>query len=264
MNAAELLAQADVTAALAELTGEVRAKPGDFRLRVFLAQLLCVCGQWERALNQLNTAAELDASAIPMKQIYSDAIGCEAVRAGVFAGQRTPLIFGEPEPWLAMLVESLLQAGQSNDAMAEDLRQRAFEQAPASAGHCDDQSFEWLADADMRLGPVLEAYINGRYAWIPFARLGRIRIEAPEDLRDVVWLPTHLDFINGGETLALIPTRYEGSHLVEDGNIQLARKTEWREIRPEVWAGLGQRMFSSDTGDRALMDIREIVFNPLA
>ena len=124
-----------------------------------------------------------------------------------------------------MLVESLLQAGQSNDAMAEDLRQRAFEQAPASAGHCDGQLFEWLADADMRLGPVLEAYINGRYAWIPFARFGRIRIEVPEDLRDVVWLPAHLDFINGGETLALIPTRYEGSHLAEDGNIQLARKT---------------------------------------
>ena len=115
----------------------------------------------------------------------------------------------------------------------------------------------------MRLGPVLEAYINGRYAWIPFARLGCIRIEAPEDLRDVVWLPAHLDFINGGETLALILTCYEGSHLAEDGDIQLARKTEWREIRPEVWAGLGQRMFSSDTGDRALMDIREIVFNGL-
>ena len=163
-----------------------------------------------------------------------------------------------------MLVESLLQAGRGDEAMAEDLRQRAFEQAPASAGHCDGQPFEWLADADMRLGPVLEAYINGRYAWIPFARLGRIRIEAPEDLRDVVWLPAHLDFINGGETLALIPTRYEGSHLAEDGNIQLARKTEWREIRPEVWAGLGQRMFSSDAGDRALMDIREIAFNPPA
>ena len=56
---------------------------------------------------------------------------------------------------------------------------RAISKAPSG------QPFEWLADADMRLGPVLEAYINGRYAWIPFARLGRIRIEAPEDLRDV-------------------------------------------------------------------------------
>ena len=262
MNPAELLVQADVGAALAALTEEVRAKPGDFKLRVFLAQLLCVCGQWERALNQLNVAAELDASAIPMKQLYSDAIGCEGVRAGVFAGQRTPLIFGEPEPWLAMLVESLLQAGRNDETMAEDLRSRAFEQAPTSSGRCDGEAFEWLADADMRLGPVLEAYVNGRYAWIPFARLSCIKIEAPEDLRDVVWLPAHLDFINGGETLALIPTRYEGSHLAQDGNIQLARKTEWREIRPDVWAGLGQRMFSSEAGEHALMDIREIVFNP--
>ena len=264
MNAAELLAQADVPGALAALTEEVRAKPGNFKQRVFLAQLLCVCGQWARALNQLSVAAELDASAIPMKQIYSDAIRCEGVRAEVFAGKRTPMIFGDPEPWLAMLAESLLQAGQNNDEMAEALRNQAFDQAPATGGKLNGQPFEWLADADMRLGPVLEAYINGRYSWLPFTRLSCIKLEAPEDLRDAVWLPAHLDFTNGGETLALIPTRYDGSHTVTDGYIQLARKTEWREIRPEVWAGLGQRMFSSDTGEHALMDTREIVFNPPA
>jgi hypothetical protein len=32
-----------------------------------------------------------------------------------------------------------------------------------------------------------------------------------EDLRDVVWMPAHLQFENGGESVALIPTRYPGS-----------------------------------------------------
>ena len=48
-----------------------------------------VLGKWERALNQLTVAAELDALAIPMKQVYSDAIRCEGLRANVFAGKKT-------------------------------------------------------------------------------------------------------------------------------------------------------------------------------
>jgi type VI secretion system protein ImpE len=258
---ADLLKSSDPAGALKALSDEVRAKPSDSKLRVFMAQLLCVMGQWERALNQLTVAAELDALAVPMKQVYGEAIRCEGLRAQVFAGKHTPMIFGQPDEWLALLIESLLRQGSGEPALAEDLRQRAFDGAPASSGTIDGQRFEWLADADMRLGPVLEAYVNNRYYWIPFARLAQIKLEPPEDLRDCVWLPAHLQFENGGETLALVPTRYEGSEKSTDGQLQLARKTEWRELRPEVWAGLGQRALSSNEGEYALMDVREINFD---
>lgn len=257
----ELLAAHDPAGALAALTAQVRAKPADMKLRVFLAQLLCVLGQWERALNQLSVAAEMDAAAIPMKQMYGEAIRCEGLRADVFAGRRTPMIFGQPDEWLALLVESLLRIGAGDAAAGEQLRERAFDAAPATSGSLDGQPFEWLADADMRLGPVLEAFINGRYYWVPFSRLAAVKIEAPEDLRDAVWMPAHLTFANGGEALALIPTRYDGSQASGDGALQLARKTEWQERAPEVWTGLGQRSFSSDAGEHALMDVREIVFD---
>lgn len=262
MTASELLKAADPAAALQALSDEVRAKPSDSKHRVFMAQLLCVLGQWERALNQLTVAAELDALAVPMKQVYGDAVRCEGLRAEVFAGKRTPMVFGQPDEWLALLIESLLRQGRGDEAMAEDLRQRAFEAAPAIGGTIDGAPFEWLADADMRLGPVLEAFVNGKYYWIPYARLAHIKIELPEDLRDCVWMPAHLEFENGGETLALIPTRYEGSEKSADGELQLARKTEWRELRPEVWTGSGQRVLGSDAGEYALMDVREILFTP--
>ena len=261
MSAIELLKASDPVGALKALSDEVRAKPGDSKNRVFLAQLLCVLGQWERALNQLSVAAELDALAVPMKQVYGEAIRCEEVRAEVFAGNRTPMVFGQPDEWLALLIESLLRRGRGEEAMAEQLRERAFDGAPATAGTIDGSPFEWLADADMRLGPVLEAFVNGKYYWIPYARLSHIKLDPPEDLRDCVWLPAHLQFENGGETLALIPTRYEGSDKSDDGALQLARKTEWRELAPDVWVGSGQRVLSSDAGDHALMDVREIVFN---
>ncbi|WP_225782372.1 type VI secretion system accessory protein TagJ [Xenophilus sp. Marseille-Q4582] len=260
-SSAELLKAGDPAAALRALTDEVRARPGDSRLRVFLAQLLCVLGQWERALNQLGVAAELDALAVPMKQVYGEAIRCEGLRAQVFAGRRTPMVFGQPDEWLALLIESLLRIGAGDAAAGEQLRARAFDAAPAVAGRIDGAPFEWLADADMRLGPVLEAFIHGRYYWVPFARLARVKIEPPEDLRDAVWMPVHLDFENGGEALALVPTRYEGSEASADGGVLLARKTEWRERAPDVWCGLGQRLFGSDAGEHALMDVREIVFD---
>jgi type VI secretion system protein ImpE len=257
-SAEESLRTGDVQGALQLLQAEVRARPADSRLRVFLFQLLCVLGQWERALSQLDAAATLDAGALAMKHMYRDAIQCELLRRDVFQGLKSPMVFGQPEAWLALLIESLLRAGRGETSAALPLRGQAFEQAPESSGAIDDQSFAWIADSDMRLGPVLEAIINGRYYWVPFARLSRVDLEAPTDLRDAVWMPAHLQFENGGETVALIPTRYPGSEASDDGLVALARKTVWEETVPEVSIGLGQRILATDGGEYPLMDIRSI------
>ena len=254
----------DPAAALEQLQEQVRARPGDAALRTFLFQLLCVLGQWERALNQLEVASSLDPGALAMAQMYGEAIRCEAIRSEVFAGRKSPVVFGEPEQWLALLIESRLVAGRGDADYAEQLRLRAFEEAPASSGEIDGRRFEWIADADSRLGPVLEAVINGRYYWVPFARLSRVSIEAPSDLRDVVWMPAHLAFENGGETVALIPTRYPGSHASDDGLITLARKTVWVEVAEDAHHGLGQRVLTTDGEDVPLMDVRTITIGDTA
>jgi type VI secretion system protein ImpE len=116
---------------------------------------------------------------------------------------------------------------------------------------------------DSRLGPVLEACVNGRYYWVPFARLSRVAFEAPVDLRDYVWTPTQLTFSNGGETIAFVPTRYPGSQSSEDGFINLARKTEWQAAGEDRWIGLGQRMFATDTGEFDLTGMRLIELDEL-
>ncbi len=257
--AAELSLKAgDPAGALAHLQEQVRAQPEDAQLRVFLFQLLCVLGQWERALNQLSVASTLDPAALAMAQMYGDAVRCEPVRREVFDGRKSPMVFGEPDQWLALLIESLLLAGQGRLAESHELRARAFDAAPTTGGDIDGRPFEWIADADSRLGPVLEAIINGRYYWVPFARLARIDLEAPEDLRDVVWMPAHLAFENGGESLALVPTRYAGSETADDMTLAMARKTLWSEAAADVHFGLGQRILTTDAEDVPLMDIRRI------
>ena len=252
------LKDGDPAAALARLQEDVRARPSDAKLRVFLFQLLCVVGQWERALTQLKVASELEPLALPMAQMYGDAVRCEAVRDEVFEGRKSPMVLGQPDQWLALLIESRLRAGLGEHAQAEDLRVRAFEDAPASAGDLNGQRFEWIADGDSRIGPVLEAIINGRYYWVPFDRLSKLTIEPPEDLRDLVWMPAHMQFQNGGETLALIPTRYPGSESTGDGALALARKTAWEAFAEDAYRGLGQRIFATDAGETPFLEVRAI------
>ena len=136
--------------------------------------------------------------------------------------------------------------------------------APATPGVVGEQTFDWIADADSRLGPVLEAFVNGRYYWVPFDRLTRVDFEKPTDLRDMVWLPAQLTFDNGGEVIALVPSRYPGTPESSDGSLQLARKTEWRDAGHERWFGLGQRVFVSNAGEHDLLSLRSLQFDPPA
>jgi type VI secretion system protein ImpE len=261
LDAAErAVREGDLDAALANLQEQIRKNSAKADLRVFLFQLLSVMGQWERALTQLNVAADLDPATLAMAQMYREAIRCETLRAEVFAGKKSPLIFGEPEEWLALLIESLLVTGTERAGQAQSLRERAFEAAPTSPGTLDGQPFEWIADADMRLGPVCEAIINGKYYWVPFSRIARLDLEAPVDLRDVVWAPAHFLFANGGETVGVVPTRYPGSEASTDPQVRLSRKTLWTEDSPDVFFGLGQRVLTTDAGEHALMDVRSIQF----
>ncbi|HMV54157.1 MAG TPA: type VI secretion system accessory protein TagJ [Rhodocyclaceae bacterium] len=248
----------DPAGALKQLTEAVKAHPADAKLRVFLFQLLCVLGKWDRALTQLELCAEMDASALAMREMYREAIRCERLREEVFAGRKSPMLFGEPEGWIALLIESLIRNGRGESAEAARLREQAFADAPATSGKADDHAFEWIADADMRLGPVLEAIINGRYYWVPFNRLLQVSIEAPTDLRDYVWAPAQLQFANGGETIALIPSRYPGSAASEDGLVALGRKTMWDEPQSGLYIGQGQRVLATDSADLAMLEIRTI------
>jgi len=254
----EALAANDPAGALAEAERAVRADPSSARERIALFQVMCILGQWERALNQLEVIGQLDAQALAMVSTYREAIKCETVRARVFAGGTTPLAFGEPQPWLAFLVEALQRDAAGDAGAARALREKAIDEAQFPAGEADGAAFEWIADNDARLGPIVEAIVGGRYYWMPMTALARIDLEAPEDLRDFVWTPAHFEFINGGATVGLIPTRYPGSEACADGAIQLARRTDWELAAGGASVGLGQRVFATDGSDLPQLELRRI------
>ncbi len=243
------------------LKAEVRTAPRDARLRIFLFQMFCITGEWDRALTQLGVAGELDPAADAMVQTYQATIRCEVLRGKVFAGQRTPTVLGDPGDWVPLLIEAvrLLAAGEPDRAAR--LRDAAIEAAPACPAVVDGAPWDWLADADPRLGPVLEAIIDGKYVWVPYLRIRSIAMEAPVDLRDQVWMPAEFTWDNAGTAVGFIPTRYPDTTASDDPALLLASRTEWRE-QGDWSIPFGQRMLVSETAEAALMDIRHIQLEP--
>ncbi|MDQ2779484.1 MAG: virulence protein SciE type [Pseudomonadota bacterium] len=298
-DARALLAAGDPAAALKALQRQVRANAADVKLRIFLFQLLCVLGQWPRALDQLKVCAELDAGTLAMVNTYRAAIHCESVRDAVFAGQQTPHVFGPPTVWAAQLAQALQLEAQGHATQAAAARSHAFEAADTTAGQWQTTDevgaaetnglagqrpssrdaasggsehperggtpFQWIADADSRLGPVLEVIVNGRYGWLPFMHLRSIEIEPVTDLRDLVWAPAQLELTNGGGTVALLPVRYAGSTQDATSAVLMSRQTEWLGLPSgDQFRGLGQRVLSTDAAEHGLLTLRRISFDAAA
>lgn len=260
MQAQDHLKDGDLSGALSAAMQAVRDDPSKAENRTLLFQLLSVAGDWDRSLTQLNVAGELDSAAIPMVQTYREALACEALREKVFAGTRSPLVFGDPEQWIALALESVKLSGQGKYKEASILREQAYELAPTVPGKINGDAFEWIADADSRIGPFVEAIIDGKYYWVPMHRIASMTIEAPEDLRDLVWIPGQFSWANGGQSIALLPVRYPDTHTSSNDSLRLSRRTEWDEKSADTFFGVGQRMLATDQADYSLLDIREIEF----
>ena len=254
MTAEDLLKSGDPHGALGPLQALVRANPADPKLRVFLFQLLCVTGDWDRAVRQLKTAATLDPEAEAMARMYREALVAELRREKVFAGTERPGLRDDAPGWLADMARALeLEITGAPGARA--LRDAALDAAPATPGRLNGAPFDWLADADARLGPVLEVVLNGAYVWLPFSDITRITAEPPSDLRDLVWMPVTLTLTDEAEMIGLVPTRYPGS--ANSGAHAMARATDWTE----KGAGLGQRMLITQDTELPLLDVREVTFD---
>ena len=259
-TAEELVAAGEPQAALAVLQAQIRVQASDAKLRVFLFQLLCVLGQWDRALKQLDVCGEMDDANLAMVATYRDAVQSEPLRTAVFDGHTTPMVVGRPDGWLASLIESLRAEGRGDTALASRLRADALEAAVPVSGRLNGEPFAWVADADSRLGPVLEAVIEGQYRWVPFEALSKVVIDAPTDLRDLVWAPAHLTLANGAELIALLPVRYPALASSDEAML-LARGTDWLDTGNGQFHGIGQRLFVTDAAEVGMLDVRELIFD---
>lgn len=260
MTAETLLQAGDPHAAQEALQDQVRKNATDSKLRVFLFQLMAINGQWKRAQAQLEIAGQLDSTAGPMVEAYRDVINSEMHREAVFQGKSKPLIFGEPEEWVALLVEAQQAFCKGEFDVFSKLNEQAFEKAETRSGKINGESFEWLADADQRFGPVFEFIFNGQYYWVPMSRVSKLHTEKPTDLRDLIWLPAEVTWTNGGKLMVMMLARYPRIEDVSGAGL-LARRTDWMSHVNDIVEGTGQRVFATDQNDYSMLQVRSIEFD---
>jgi type VI secretion system protein ImpE len=260
-DADQLLRAGDVDGARKALVDIVRTQPADEQARMFLFQLMAIEGEWGKAKSQLDMLAQLSPEAQMLAVAYGQAIEAELFRAEVFAGRATPPNLARTSPWANDLALAIGHFAAGRVEEGEAARERAFDAAPDTPGNLDEIELEWIADADPRFGPALEAIVAGSYGIVPFDAIELIVSEGPKDLRDLVWYPVQLRFKSGQSIAAMLPTRYPGSERSGDQAIKLARATQWSD-GPAGQQGQGQRLFRLSNGEeRGILELRSLTFH---
>ena len=248
----------------------VRTTPQAATARWLLFELLCVLGHWDRALKQLQTWASLSKEFDSTAHVMRGLIRAEQQRIDVFSGTRTPATVAaenaEPPDWVSGLAQALAQAGAAGRSSvdsgeaADVLRERALQNAPETSGATNLQAaFQWITDSDTRLGPVCEVVVVGAYRWLPFADMTSLSKGAPTCLLDLVWSQVEIELHEGAVVRAYMPMRYP----VQSGDrdaLLMARETVWQEVGRTGVHARGQKMWTTDVGDMALLDLRQADF----
>ncbi len=255
-----LLRDGDLAGARAALVEIVKARPADQQARMFLFQLLAVAGEWDKARNQLQALAGLEAEAQMLSVTYNQAIEAERQRAAVFGGSAEMVLLAGADGWAEGVASSIGMRARGEHDAADAARDEAFDAAPEMPGTIDGEPFDWIADADGRFGPTFECILGGRYGLMPFDEVTGITSEGPRDLRDTVWYPVEIMFRNGQSAAAFLPARYPGTETSDNDALKLARKTDWVD-GPGGERGLGQRLFVVSGGeDKPLLGLRSLTF----
>lgn len=254
---------------LLQLEALLRAKPTQHEHRWALFELLCVMGQWTRAVLQLKIWGMFHPGQSALVQAYRDLLLAEQWRAQVLKGQERPGLVLDAPPWMDGLLEALRLAAVGSTNAADDMREAALDAAPTTAGRHALGAFEWITDSDSRLGPVCEIVAVGRYRWLAIADLAAWNIGKPSTLLDLVWAPCTLTLIDGTTIRGFMPARYpdldvnsevHGHEHGDSDAIRLGHRTVWRESGRTGVIAAGRKTWSTNAGDYGLFELGTCTF----
>lgn len=228
MTPIELYREGKVREAIQALGDELRSNPLDVKRRTFLFELLLFAGEYDRAEKQLDLLADTNKDAAAGALLYRSALHAERTRQAMFLNHETPL-----------KVE-----GVSNP------------------GVCDGEPFTEFYDGDPRIGDNLEVFLAGSYTWIPTHYLRHLVIEAPANLRDLVWararLETTEDFPQQEIGEVLLPLLAPLSFKHPEGVVQLGKETAWESDDKYGELPFGAKVMVVNGVERPLISLRNI------
>lgn len=213
MNALELFQSGKLQAAIQALGEEVRSAPLDAKRRIFLFELLCFAGDYDRAEKHLDVVAGATQAANVGALLYRSALHAERTRQKMFQEASYP-----------MPRKPLEEPGQIGG-----------------------QSFAGFADADPRIGGALEIFVAGSYSWIDFQQIASIEVPRPKRLRDLLWTPAIVTTTPEYKAMelgeVLLPVLSPLSWKNPDDSVRLGRSTIWEPDSVHGEVPFGQKLF---------------------
>jgi type VI secretion system protein ImpE len=256
----ELLDAGRLDAALEAQTQEVKANPADPTRRIFLFELLCFAGQWDRAEKQIDVLGSESAESALAVGVYKANVAEEKQRVRLFREGAAPHFLNEPPPYVDQQVEAIRKLASGDRGGARELLDRSEEERPACAGTWNGNPFSDFRDYDDAVGGVLELIVKDKYAWLPFEQIRSITMRPPSKLRDLLWIPTRVEALDGTIGEVFVPALYAGTSEGSDDRLRLGRMTEWKEIGDGLYAGAGLRLFLVDDADQPVLEARTVEF----
>jgi type VI secretion system protein ImpE len=263
-TAKELFDAGHLQLAVEELTRQVKANPSDMQRRIFLFELLCFGGEWDRAEKQLDVIGHQSAQAEIGVQAYRNNIKAERDRQRLFSKGLQPYFLAEPPAYVDWHLNAINRLREGHLAEARELLDRAEEERPAFAGSLNGRAFQDFRDYNDWVGPVLELIVKDQYTWLPFEQIKTIEIPAPKRLRDLLWIPARIESTDSTVGEVFIPALYAGSAEHQNEQIKLGRATDWQEIGEGLYQAAGLRLFLVDEEDKAVLEVRSIEFGSAA
>lgn len=259
---AQDLLNAPLDEAIAAMNGRVKANPADAKPRIFLAELLCLAGNLERADLQLDTASKVDTTIAVWVAAFRNLLRAEMSRREVFEQGRAPEFVGQPGPMLTAHLKALVALREGSGTEAAELLAQAEAERKAVTGSCNGTPFDDFRDLNDITANFLEVLTGaGSYFWIPLDQIGSMEFLAPQRTRDLIWRRVRLNVVDGPEGEVFIPALYAGSFDAAHANdIRVGRATDWVELDGGVVRGLGQRSFLAGEDDVAIMALETVEF----
>jgi type VI secretion system protein ImpE len=260
MQAKELFARGQLSAAIEQLNAEIRSHPTDVQRRTFLFELLCFAGEYQRAERQLDVLARQGSTAAIGTQVYRHILLAEQARSRLLTDGLGPDFLGDVPPHIHLHLHALNHLRADSPGEARALLEQAAHTRPRLHGSLQGQRFEDFRDGDDILAPVLEVILQAHYVWVPFEQIKRLEVAAPQHLRDLLWIPATLELHTGPVGHVFLPVLYAGSSQHVDERIKLGRMTDWQSMGAGLMRGLGRHMFLVGDEDTTLLEVRDIEF----
>ncbi len=204
MNALDLFKAGRLREALAEQIRVGLASPDDATQRLFWCELLLYCGCLDAVRENLDLLPQDRDGMAEFLADYRCLLDAEQKRQRLFVGEKPMFLLDPPEHVVARC-EAIGYLSEWRSTQAANALDVAESHTPFVHGHIDGREFDGVRDGDDHLASVLEVFIGSDYVWVPFEEIRRLRLTAPAQLRDRLFVPAHLRLSNGSEWDVHVP-----------------------------------------------------------